>query len=168
MSNELSLIIDPGGVPGLRPGINLRVFPAGESPGQYQSVGVEAERLSNSGLSSGGFEDLYTINTEFYLDGAEFSSFMSLMRFNKNRRTAGLSWETVVYDLVTPFTEFSASRTRLIVPGTSVIEQVALGNGLFRWTYWVALQGAIAAEWSQVGNKYRVSFNFQEGTFLAA
>jgi hypothetical protein len=166
--SDLSLVIDPGGQPGIRPGINLRVFPAGDAPAQFQQVGVEPERLSNSGLSSGGFEDLYDFTTEFYLDGPEFNQFMGLMAFLKNRRTQNLPWEVVVYNLVTPFTEMAASRTRFKVPSTAVIEQVALGNGLSRFTYWVAVQGAITANWSQIGSKYQVDMRFQEGTFLSA
>ena len=166
--SRLSLIIDPGGIAGVRTGINLRVYPAGESVAQFQEVGTPSERLANSGLSSGGFEDRYEFTTSFYLEGAEWIKFKSLLNWNKNRRLNGQPWETVIYNLVEPFSEIRATRSRMIVPSTAVISTTDVGNGLFEYVYWIAIQGAISANYVQVGRMFKVDMVFQEGTFLSA
>lgn len=166
--NDLSIVIDPGGIPGVRAGINLRVFPDGESVGEFGSIGTDAERLASSSLSSGGFDDVYEFNFSFLLDNEDFSKFYSLLLYNKNARKEGKSWEVVLYLLTEPFREISFSRTRFKVPSTSILEQVDIGNGLTRWVYFVALQGALSAEFTRVGNKYKVDAFFKEGTFLSS
>jgi hypothetical protein len=165
---DLSLVIDPGGISGIRPGINLQVFPSGDSVADFQPYGTQAERLSNSALSSGGFENLYEFSTSFHLDKTEFNKLFSLLQWNQNERLNGRPWEVIIYNFVQPFTEMASSRSRYKVPGTSVITQTSLGLGLFQWEYWVAIQGSVVANYVQVGSKYQVSMGFQEGTKLTA
>lgn len=167
-NTDLSLVLDPGGIEGVREGINLRVYPSGDSIGNFQPVGIQAERLANGSLSSGGFGNLYEFSTSFYLTGEDFDKLYSLLAYNQNARELGQPWEIVIYNLVRPFTEISSSRTRFMVPGTSVIREVSMGNGLTSFTYWVALQGAMVANWVQQGEYFEVAMSFQEGTKLGS
>jgi len=169
MSNDLSFVIDPGGVAGVRPGINLRVFPAGATVADFQSYGTAAERLANSGLSSGGFENLYDFQFTCYLDREDFRKLKGLMLWNQNERLRGRPWEVIVYNFAEPFVETAILRSRFKVPGTNVISEIDLGlNGLKEWEYWVALQGSLLMEYSQIGSKFEVALAFQEGTLLTA
>lgn len=166
--NDLSLILDPGGIPSVREGINLRVYPSGDSLPEFQPFGTQATRLSNNSLSSGGFDNRYEFSTEVTLDLTDFNKLFSLLQWNQNQRNLNRPWETVVYNLVQPFTEISAQRTRFKVPGTSILEEQPLSFGLKRWTYWVAIQGSLVGTYTQVGSLYLVGLAFQEGTFLSS
>jgi hypothetical protein len=165
---DLSLVIDPAGVPGVRPGINLQVFPSGDSIGDFGPVGTQAERLASGSLSSGGFKQLYEFSTSFYLNGEDFDKLYSLMAFNQNARELGRPWEIVIYNLVRPFSEIRASRSRFKVPGTDVIRSVTFGSGLMEFTYWVCVQGSMVMNWQQEGSFYNCAISFQEGTFLGS
>lgn len=165
-SNDLSLIIDPGGISGIREGINLRVYPSGSNPGQFQPVGPDAERLSNSGLSAGGFDYLYEFETTVHLKPDEFQKLRSLLAWNENRRIQNQPWEVVIYNLVEPFSEISQTQTRLKVPDTNILKQVPESFGLTYYEYWVAIQGALRATYTQEGECWKVELTFKEGTRL--
>ncbi len=166
--NDLSFIIDPGGIPGVREEINLQVFPSSEDIPQFQPYGSEGQRLSNDSLSSGGTKNLYEFQTTVTLEREEFTKLQSLLLWNQNRRQQNLPWEVVIYNLVQPFVEVAPSRSRLIIPETTVIDDEDLGLGLKRWEYWVAIQGSLVGSFQQVGTLYIASLAFREGTFLGS
>lgn len=167
-TTDLSIIVDPGGIPGVRPGINLQVFPSGETIGDFGPTGTQAERLASGSLSSGGFKKLIEFSTSFYLTGGDFDRFYSLMQFNQNARELGQPWETVLYLLNQPFSEIGSQRTRFKVPGTDIIRAVTFGSGLIHFTYWVAVQGALVMNYQQEGEFFNCAITFQEGTFLSS
>jgi hypothetical protein len=168
MSQDLSIIIDPGGNAGVREGINLRVFPSGDSPLTFTDTGMEVERIGSGTLASGGFEEFQNFDFQFFMSTQDYFKLRGLNSFNRKRRQGNKSWETVIYNLVTPFVEESAARTRFKVPGTDVILQEGIDNGLYRWIYWVALQGHLNMNFTQRGILWLVNANFTEGTILTS
>ena len=161
---DLSLIIDPGGS-GTRPGINLQVFPSDDLP-SFQPMGTTGERLSNSSLSSGGFENLYEFETKAYLSGLDRDKLESVLIYNQNQRLLGNDWEIVIYNLTRPFVEIGTARSRFRVPGTENLTQTNIGQGLFRWAYWIAIQGSLEATFNQRGSLFETTLVFREGTKL--
>jgi len=164
-TTDLSLVLDPGGIPGVRPGINLQVFPASD-PISLEWGGT-VSRLGNSNLSSAGIEERYEFTTKFFLKGLDFYKFRSLLAFNEQAKVNGDPFEIVIYNLYEPYSEISPVRTRFIVPGTSPIEEEPMGSTI-RWTYWVALQGHIQANTALKGNFQEIEMTFTEGTKLTA
>lgn len=168
VDTRLSYIIDPGGIAGIRPGINLRVFPSGNQPHTAVYTPDVRSRTANSNLVIGEYNDLQDFETTFSLTGTDFAKMMSLDTYTKRRFNQRLNSEIVVYNLVQPYSEIAATRTRFKVPATDVIESVSLGSGLFRLTYWVAIQGTFQWSYVQKGSIYECQFKFQEGTQLTA
>lgn len=167
MSQVLSLIIDPGGIEGVREGINLRIYPNSQPPLEFMQE-FDTTRTGGGVLSSGGFGEFMDFSFTAYVSNEEYLKLMSLYRFNKERRKNNQSWETVVYNLVTPYSEESVSRSRYKVPGTDVISSESLSEGLTRYVYWVALQGLLDMSFQQRGSLWLGSFQFSEGTRLTS
>jgi hypothetical protein len=166
---DLSFIIDPGGLPGVRPGINLQVFPDGNVPLTLNtSESDSSSRSANGRLLSGGYSEFYSFSFEAMVTAAEYQKLKALYRWSLSRREQSLSFEIVIYQLAEPFTELSATRTRYKVPGTNVISQVALDGSpvVYEWCYWIALQGMLKVTGEQVGECYRCKFDFVEGSKL--
>jgi hypothetical protein len=160
---DLSLIIDPGGIAGVRDGINTQVFPVNFDETREKPV---RGRTANSQLivsSRGQFRDL---TWRSLLSESEHRLVDSVVSFNIARVAQGFTSEVVIYDLFAPFSEQADNRTRFIVPGTSVIEQVV--GTTTRWSYYVAMQGQLDTEWTKCGSGYWYDFNFVEGTFLSS
>lgn len=160
-SNHLSLVIDPTG-------INLRVFPDGDTPIVLARPDTNNQRSANGFLIAGGQPQYYDFSTRFLLlDDLEFESLYGLYSQKWALRSKGLPFETVIYNLAEPFVEIASVRSRRIVPGTSVIDATPIGS-LTRFTYWIALQGVFDLEWVQTGKGTEVTFTFVEGTKLLA
>lgn len=169
MDNDLlSLIIDPGGIPGGRPGINLRVYPSGEVPIKSEYRQESVGRTANAKLVQGGLGDLQDFSCTFHLAGPEFQSLYGLDIATKTGNRQRTNSEIVVYNLVQPFTEIVTARTRYKVPGTSLIESVSLGGGYTRFSYWIAIQGTFEWTYKQKGSLYECEFKFTEGTKLTS
>lgn len=165
---DLSIIIDPAGIPDIRDGINLQVFPSGDIPLVWERKGIEPRRSANERLIAKSWRTQLNFSTSFLLEAEQYADLQSLVDFNNTSASQLGQFETVIYNLVEPFTELSPTRTRFKVPDTDVISQIAKGEGLFRWTYWVATQGNIQIETQQKGCKYAINMIFTEGTRLLA
>jgi len=159
-SNHLSLVIDPTG-------INLRVFPDGDTPIRLARPDFNNQRSANGTLIVGGQPEYYDFECDFFLQGSDFEQLRGLYSQKWALRSKGLPFETVIYNLAEPFSEIATARSRRIVPGTQVISTQTVGN-LTRFTYWIALQGVWDIEWVLAGDAYQVTFNFVEGTKLTA
>ena len=162
---DLAYIIDPGGIPGGRPGINLLVKPDGNEPLTWPSLGPDSLRLPNSNLSAGGFNELMEFSWSSTLDAESYAKLRGLNSAILAAKSQLQQWEVVIYNLVEPFYELSQARTRFAVPGTP-IEQTAAGNGWINWKYWIAVQGSLTVEPRQAGSLYQVNFEFTEGLKL--
>lgn len=165
-TTDLSIIIDPGGIPDIRPGINLQVFPSGSTPLQRDSETLPT-LTANQALAFGGFDDIQQFTFEAYLTATQFNSVQSLDSYNKSAKRSGDPFEVVIYNLVEPYTETVANRTRFKVPGTDILEETDLGT-LTKFTYWIALQGYLGVNWEQYGILYKTTFTFLEGTRLTS
>lgn len=165
---DLSLVIDPGGVAGVRDGINLQVFPSGSTPLKWQTKGVPVRRTANERLVASSWKTQLDFSTDFFLGAEDYADLQSLIDYNRAAASELGEFEVVVYNLVEPFSEIAEARTRFMVPGTSVISQIAFGGSLYRWTYWVAVQGNIEITTEQHGSFYQVSMEFTEGTRLTS
>lgn len=167
---DLSLVIDPGGIAGIRPGINLLIEPSGNHPLESIEDGVNPERLANGNLSLGGFEERLEFECEAYLELGDYYKLKGLLNYMENARATGGPWEIVIYNLCDPFVEESASRSRFIVPSTSVISQelIAANPDIYRWVYWIAVQGGLSMDSVRVGDFYKVNLSFIEGTKLTS
>lgn len=158
--NHLSLVIDPTG-------INLRVFPNGDSPIRLARPDFNNQRSANGNLIVGGQSEYYDFECDFFLqDGSEFEQLRGLYSQKWALRSKGLPFETVIYNLAEPFSEIAVSPTRLRVPGTNIISTEEITTSLDLFTYWIALQGVWDIEYQLVGDGYLVKFNFVEGTKL--
>lgn len=166
-STDLSLVIDPGGIAGVRDGINLQVFPCGDEPLQWRTKGVAPRRTANSRLVASSWPSFLEFETEFALDATQLARLQALVDFNVNSASQLSTFEVVVYNLVEPFSELAPARTRFKVPGTNVITTESFGS-LTRYTYWVAIQGNIQITYRQQGTLFLVSLDFTEGTRLTA
>lgn len=160
----LSLIIDPGGEAGVRDGLNLEVFP--ESMTETREKLVQS-RTANSALvisSRGALIDLEWVSL---LTQEEFDKIDALVDYNVTRASQGFTTELVVYNLFQPYSEIAPTRSRFIVPGTSVITADSLGS-VMRLKYYVAMQGTLETTWERTGDCFLVSFTFTEGTRLTS
>lgn len=167
--SDLSIIIDPGGIQGIRPGINIQVFPQ-DTPMDPQNRGTDADRLANSNLTTGGLGTLFDISWTSTLSESLYYPMSGLLNYTKQARVNGEPWEVVIYQLVEPFVEESVNRTRYKVPNTDVISEEVIDatTGLKRWVYWIALQGALEVQTQRTGSCFKCTFNFKEGTLLTA
>lgn len=166
-SNDLSIIIDPGGVDGIRPGINVKVYPDGSTPLSYGSTSSGSERVANANLKKGGFNERLEFNWNSTVIESQYKKIMALNSFNIKAKAALEPWEVVLYNLADTYSEISEFRTRYKVPDTTVIQQVDLGMNLYLWEYYVAIQGALSiSDIQRKGKLYRLTFNFKEGTKL--
>lgn len=165
---DLSLVLDPGGIAGVRDGINLQVFPSGNTPLSWQVKGVAPRRTANEKLVASSWKTQLDFSTQFHLNAEQYASLQALIDYNNTAASELGQFETVIYNLVEPFAEIAETRSRYIVPGTSVISQTAAGGSLFRWVYWVAVQGNIQITTEQEGCFYRVDMDFTEGTRLSS
>lgn len=167
MTTELSLIIDPAGIAGMRDGINLQVFPSGENPLIATDSEISLQRTANNSLLANSTRPVINFDTRFVLEQPDFNSLKGLYDYNMNA-SAGLNpFEIVIYNLVEPFSEIATARTRYRVPDTSNIEEI-VGTYATKFTYWVALQGVFNMDWRQVGRLFEVNFSFKEGTKLTS
>lgn len=158
--NHLSLVVDPTG-------INLRVFPEGDSPIKLARPDFNNQRSANGNLIVGGQSEYYDFECDFFLqEENEFEQLRGLYSYKWAQRSKGLPFETVIYNLAEPFSEIASAPTRLRVPGTEIISTETVSASLTRFTYWIALQGVWDIEWQMIGDAYRVTFNFVEGTRL--
>lgn len=165
---DLSYVIDPGGDPS-RAGINLRVFPSGQTPLEQDGVGTVSERLANNELAPFNLEYRYEFTFEAVVTMADFGKLRATIQLLQERANQLGQWELVIYNFAEPFTEVGPGRTRYLAPGTSVITQEDLGDGQFYWEYFVALQGGLQLLSSrQYGSHMEVSLGFTEGTVLEA
>ena len=163
---DLSYIIDPGGVPGGRPGINVQVFASGNEPTTWQPLGPDTERLVNANLSAGGFNELMEFSWTSVVNESVYNKLRALSTAIQTAKSASQQWEVVVYNLAEQFNEISnTGRSRFRVP-TTPIEQTSLGSGWIQWKYWVAVQGNLIIQPRRVGSLYEVNFEFQEGLKL--
>lgn len=158
--NHLSLVIDPVG-------INLRVFPNGDTPIKLAKPNFNNQRSANGNLIVGGQSEYYDFECDFFLqEEGEFEQLRGLYSYKWAQRSKGLPFETVIYNLAEPFSEIATAPTRLRIPGTEIISTEPFGSGLTRYTYWIALQGVWDIEYQLVGDGYLITFNFVEGTKL--
>jgi len=166
-TTELSLIIDPGGIAGVRDGINLQVFPSGEIPLKSTDSQISLQRTANNSLLANTTRPVLNFETQFVLNQVDFNSLKGLYEYNMNA-SAGLNpFETVIYNLTEPFSEIAIARTRYRVPATGNIEGI-VGTYATKFTYWVALQGVFNINWTQKGALFEVDFRFEEGTKLTS
>ncbi len=167
--NDLSIVIDPGGIDGIRPGVNVVTYPNGDVPINWQNISTSAERVANANLKMGGWDERLELSWSAALDYSDYSKIMALMSYNKQAKSMLKPWETVIYLLVEPYTELSDTRTRYKVPSTTVKSQEDLGMGVYLWEYYVAAQGNLkVSEVKRKGKLYFLSFNFKEGTKLTS
>jgi hypothetical protein len=167
MSTELSFIIDPGG-DASRPGLNLQVFPSGEDPLGDDGLAISTTRAANNELVPGDFDFRYTFEFDCVLTVENYGKLEALLRLLKRRVNQLGQWEIVLYNLAQPFSENAQSRSRYIVPGTSLISQEDMGSGWFFFEYWVAIQGNLSiTSKRRRGGHYEISLAFEEGTFLS-
>lgn len=164
---DLSIIIDPGGSPTGRPGINLQVFPDGPEPLRWPQMGPQATRLANQQLSGGGFNELLEFSWTATLSESSYYQLKALVGWMQLAKSRLENWEVVIYNLAEQFVEVGPARTRLAVPSTPIASQV-LTSGWTQWTYWVALQGNLIISPRRAGKFYQVEFQFVEGTKLLA
>lgn len=164
-TTDLSLIIDPGGAVD-RPGINLQIFPSGQAPIDESFEGAVG-RTAAGALLAGGFSDITEFSIETVLAASDFRTLNALLTWSQQAKRTLTPFEIVIYNLIQPYDELGATRTRYLVPGTTVIAQTELQTGYYQWTYWVALQGLLYFDSvQQVGNCYQCTLSFQEGTKL--
>jgi hypothetical protein len=164
-TTDLSLVIDPGGSLD-RPGINLQVFPSGSSPIDQSFEGAVG-RSGAGALVAGGFADIteFTINT--VLTASDYRALNALLTWSQQSKKSLNPFEIVVYNLIEPYSELGATRSRYLVPGTIVLDQTELQTDYYQWTYWVALQGLLYFDSvTQMGACYQCQLSFQEGTKL--
>lgn len=164
-TTDLSLIIDPGGTTE-RPGINLQIFPSGQAPIDESFEGG-ASRTASGALLAGGFADITEFSIEIVLEAADYRKLNALLTWSQQSKQTLNPFEIVIYNLIEPYTELGTTRTRYLVPGTTILDQIELSTGYYQWTYWVALQGLLYFDSvQQVGPCYKCVLNFQEGTKL--
>ena len=164
-TTDLSIIIDPGGTPP-RPGINLQVFPSGAQPLQ-PVISNPPSRTSSAALLAGGYADIQEFSFDATLEYQDFMRLKAVLDWQDQSRRDLTPFEVLIYNLTEPFSELTTSRTRFIVPGTSIISQEDYGGGYFNFIYWVALQGVLVLEKSdQKGQCFEVTLSFFEGTKL--
>lgn len=167
-TTDLSLIIDPGGT-GDRPGINLRVYPAGEQPLEYAGSSDTLRRTTNRNLAAGGYDDLQNFSFEIVLSTPDFIALNGLLNWSQQQKAKRSDWEIVLYNLAEPYSELALTRNRFKVPGTPLIDQQSIGGNYFNFTYWIAIQGSLQlTSKQQTGDMWRLSLTFEEGTKLTA
>lgn len=165
---DLSYIIDPAG-DASRPGINLQVFPSGETPLDNDGVDLATTRLANNELAAGDFNFRYEFDFDTVLTLQNYGKLEGLIKLLRSRVNSLGQWEVVLYNLAEPFSEISTSRSRYMVPGTTVITQENLGDGMYYWEYWVAIQGALSIRnKKRYGAHYETTLEFTEGTLLTS
>jgi hypothetical protein len=85
------------------------------------------------------------------------------------QKDARSDWEILIYNLAKPYSEVALTRSRYIVPGTPVINQIDVGNSYFRWVYWVAVQGELQInKATQKGVFFECDLSFFESTKLTS
>lgn len=166
-NNALSIIIDPAGIPGVRPGINLQVFPESD-PLSVQPSENTLTRTANGNLETGGYADIQNWNISFRLGYADFHRLLALYHFQEKSRARVQPFETVFYNLFQPYSEFGNIRSRYRVPGTeNLVEEVISASPPVRhYVYWIAVQGYFNLSYRQEGVTYICNLNFTEGTRL--
>jgi len=162
---DLSIVLDPGGVPGGRPGINLPVYPSGQEPIRWSSLGPDIQRLSNANLSAGGFSELMEFGWTATLEEADYNKLKALIVAIQQTKSQLKQWEVVIYNLTEPFVELGLARSRFRVPGTT-IDTIDMGNGWLQYSYYLALQGSLSITPRRVGAYYVCDFEFVEGLKL--
>jgi hypothetical protein len=167
--NDLSIVVDPGGIDGVRPGINVVTYPNGDVPVNWSNLSTSTERLANGNLKMGGWDERLELSWSAALNATEYNKIMALMTYNKQAKSMLKPWETVIYILVEPYTEISENRTRYKVPDTTVKTQQDLGLNKYLWEYYVAVQGNLrVSEVKRKGKLYFLNFSFKEGTKLTS
>jgi hypothetical protein len=162
---DLSIIIDPGGSPSGRPGINLQVFPDGPEPLSWPELGPQANRLANQKLSGGGFNELLEFGWSATVSESTYYQLRHLSGWMLAAKSRLENWEVVIYNLAEQFVEVGPARTRRAVPSTPISSTV-LATGWTEWRYWVVLQGNLLITPRRFGSLYTVDFQFIEGTKL--
>lgn len=166
-TTDLSLIIDPAGTIE-RPGINLQVFPSGGAPIDEGFEGAVG-RTASGALLAGGFADITEFSIETVLEAADYRKLNALLTWSQQSKQTLNPFEIVIYNLIEPYNELGAARSRYLVPGTVVLDQIELQTNYFQWTYWVALQGLLYFDSvQQIGACYKCTLSFQEGTKLTS
>lgn len=165
-NNDLSIIIDPGGVIGVRDGINIQAFIT--APITLRPDPLSIRRTSNGNLLAKTSTRKYNFTTEFYLDQPEYLALRALYEYSLIQSSNAQPFEIVVYMLAEPFSEIVPERTRYMVPGTSVVNTTDMTNGLFEITYYIAVQGAFNMASEREGTKYKINFTFDEGFKLTS
>lgn len=166
-SNDLSVVIDPGGIDGVRPGINEITYPDGDTPINWKNIGTKGERIANASLKAGGFDERLVFNWSATVDQNQYDRILALISYNEKAKAALKPWQVVVYNLAQPYTEISESRNRYKVPSTSILEQTDLGNNMYLWKYYIALQGSLyLSNIKRLGKLYNLTFDFVEGIKL--
>lgn len=130
---------------------------------------TETVRLANSFLSYSGKEFLVEFNLKVPLTDDGFDQLYSLLGRLHANKVALQNPEVVVYNLVEPFRERAAARTRFIVPSTSPLKALDNGDGTFDFSYYVALQGQLLmTNYTREGCLYYCDLSFKEGTKLTS
>jgi hypothetical protein len=166
--SDLSLIIDPGGT-GDRPGINLQVFPSGSEPLNSRFNVGEPTYTTNRQIAAKGFDDKQDFTFSVKLELSDYYKLESLVHWSAAQKDARSDWEILIYNLAKPYSEVALTRSRYIVPGTPVINQIDVGNSYFRWVYWVAVQGELQInKATQKGVFFECDLSFYESTKLTS
>lgn len=163
---DKNIVIDPGGIEGIREGINLQVF-----PNEYKEgiLDTSFSRTANAELIVGGLKERYELTFRALVEPSDFRKLRSLISYNIQARSESKTYEVVIYNFFEEFTETAAARTRFRVPGTTDIEAIGPDSiGLTQFSYWVAMQGYLEMSYERSGACQMVTFTFREGTFLTS